>query len=305
MMTTEVYSLNWEIGQHISFRWHISATISEGIHSGMYALQFFMGNPKSAWNRSLISDNDIQNSNTLLLRFPMSIFSHYPYCANLAGQSSNDGLAWNGNRSVDGKLKGVMKALEYELNILSRLHCAKRSGVVIHPGSYPDRKKGHKAVSNTINRLNFPPNSILLLENCAGEGNKLCRTLEEFRDVLEGVDESKKGHIRICLDTAHIWGSGIYDLRRVDEVDRLFEDFDRLLGIDNFYLLHLNDSCVPFGGKKDLHENLGIGYIWKDNFVSLIHLLNKCKHFGIPIVLETHGYNTDLYRLVRIQNKYN
>lgn len=302
-MSTEIYSFYWEVGQHIGFRWHISATISEGIHYGMYALQFFMGNPKSAWNRAQISDNDIKNANILLARFPISIFSHYPYCANLAGQSAKDGLAWSGNYAVDNKLRGAMKAIEYELGILASLENSKRSGVVIHPGSYPERNKGHKAVSETLNRINFPPKSVLILENCAGEGNKLCRSLEELRDVLEGVDESKRNHVKVCVDTAHVWGSGLYNLCRVEEVDHLFQDFDRLLGMDRFYLLHLNDSCVSFGAKKDAHANLGTGYIWKNNFDSLIHLLNKCKMFEIPIVLETHG-NIDLHTLVRIQPDY-
>lgn len=301
MMTTKVYSLNWDIGQHTGFRWHIAPTISEGIRYGMYAIQFFMGNPKSAWKRSPISDNDIQNSQILLSRFPMSVFSHYPYCANLAGQSSKDGLAWNENISVDDRLRGVMKALEYELYILSRLTNAKRSGVVIHPGSFPDRKKGHKTVSDTLNRINFPPNSVLLLENSAGEGNKLCRTLEEIRDVLEGVDDNKKNHVKVCIDTAHIFSQGDYDLRNCDEITRLFRDFERLIGIDKFYLLHLNDSRVPFAAKKDNHECLGMGYIWNHSFDSLIHLLNLCKKYNISIVLETPAYGNDLLILASIQ----
>lgn len=300
-MTAKVCELNWEVGQHIGFRWHIAPTISEGIQFGMYALQFFMGNPKSAWNRAPISDNDIKNCNTLLTRFPMSVFSHYPYCANLAGQSSKDGLAWDGNTTVDGKLKGVIKALEYELGILGRLNCAKRSGVVIHPGSFPDRKKGHQTVSETINRINFPLGSVLLLENSAGEGNKLCRSLEELCDVIQGVDESKRKHVRVCLDTAHIFSQGNYDLRRCDEIKRLFSDFECLIGMEYFYLLHLNDSRVPFGAKKDNHECLGYGYIWSNSFDSLIYLLNLCKEYDISVVLETPGYGNDLLTLSTIQ----
>jgi endonuclease IV len=79
----------------------------------------------------------------------------------------------------------------------------------------------------------------------------------------------------------------------------MFADFDRLLGIDNFYLLHLNDSKVPLGSKKDLHACLGDGCIWENSFESLIHLLNKCKENKIPMVLETHG--TDMITLANLQ----
>lgn len=299
-MNEHVYYMYWEVGQHTSFRWHISSTVSEAIHSGMHTVQFFMGNPKSAWNRAQISENDINNTKKLLERFPMNVFSHYPYCANLAGQSSKDGLAWDGNTTVNGKMRGMMKTLEYELGVLANFS-EKRSGVVIHPGSYPDREQGHKTVSDTLNRMNFPPNSTLLLENCAGEGNKLCRTLEEIQFVLHGVDESKRGHIKVCLDTAHLFSQGDYDLRNCDEITRLFTDFDMLLGLKNFYLLHLNDSCVPLGGKKDNHECIGHGYIWSHSFESLIHLLNLCKKYDIPVVLETPSYGNDLLTLAAIQ----
>lgn len=266
----------------------------------MQTIQFFMGNPKSAWKRQDISEEDIDNTQTLLARFPMNVFSHYPYCANLAGQASKGGLAWSGNHAVDGKLRGVIKALEYELSILANFRFReRRSGVVIHPGSYVDRAAGHRAVSKTLNRINFPEGSVLLLENCAGEGNKLCRTFEEIQGVLGDLDQDKKPHVKVCVDTAHIWGQGDYDLRETEEIDRMFEDFDHYLGIENFYLLHLNDSEVPLGSKKDAHACLGDGHIWKEDFAPLIHLLNKCKEYQIPMVLETHGI--DMLTLAQIQ----
>jgi len=288
----------WEVGEHTTFHDSISDTILKGVRSGMHTIQFFMGDPKNAWQRDKISDQDIENSRKIIDRFPMNVFTHYSLCANLAGQSSIGGLAWNGNQSIDRKLRSMMKALEYELEIIAKLS-QKRSGVVIHPGSYPNRKEGHEAVAKTLNRINFPMNSVLLLENCAGEGNKLCRTFEEIKGVMDLVDPEKKANIKICVDTAHIWGQGDYNLQKVSEVDRMFADFDRLLGIDNFYLLHLNDSKVPLGSKKDLHACLGDGCIWENSFESLIHLLNKCKENKIPMVLETHG--TDMITLANLQ----
>lgn len=295
----KVYYVDWDVGAHTPFSNCITPTISQGIYYGMHTIQFFMGNPKQAWQRQHINEKDIQDSQILLSRFPMNVFTHYPYCANLAGKAEKGCLAWNGNPDIDRKLKSMIKSLEYELMIISNFtNC--RSGVVIHPGSYPEREKGHIAVAQTINLINFSPNSHLLLENCAGEGNKLCRTFEEIRTVLNFVDLDKKDHVKVCIDTAHIWGQGEYNLSDINEVDRMFEDFDRILGIENFYLLHLNDSKVPFGSKKDEHACLREGYIWQQDFASLVHLLNKCKEFGIPIVLETPG--NDMLTLFQIQS---
>lgn len=294
------YCMYWDVGAHTPFCRCIAPTIATGLRYGMRTIQFFMGNPKKAWERQRIMNEDIENTQVLLNRFPMNIFSHYPFCANLAGQASKDGLAWNGNRTVDGKLRGVMREIEYELSILANFReNNSRAGVVIHPGSHPNRKAGHLAVTQTLNRLNFPQNSVLLLENCAGEGNKLCRTFEEIQGVLSGLEQGKKQFVKICVDTAHIWGQGDYDLRLISEVNRMFEDFDRLLGLDNFYLLHLNDSAVHLGSKRDAHACLGDGHIWKDDFAPLVHLLNKCKEYQIPMVLETHG--TDMITLAQLQ----
>jgi len=290
----KISNVRWNVGSHLSFSRCIAPTFSQAIKLGMYTFQFFMGNPKNAWIRQQISEQDIQNCLVLMNRFPMNIFSHYPYCANLAGKAELNGLAWSGNNNIDKKLLAVIESLEYELSILASFqqsHLNIRSGVVIHPGSYPNRIAGHKSVAKTLNRVNFPEKSVLLLENCAGEGNKLCRTFQEIHDVMILLDENIKPHVKVCVDTAHIWGQGDYDLRKLDEIDRLFSDFENLVGIDNFYLLHLNDSSAQFGSKKDAHAHLGTGYIWGENFRSLIYLLDKCNYYHIPMVLETSAYD--------------
>jgi len=299
---TNVFSMFWEVGEHTHFEESITKTILHGVRSGMYTIQCFIGDPKNAWKRNEIDEEDIKNTKKILGRFPMNVFTHYPFCANLAGQSAKGCLAWNGNQEVDRKLKGVLRALEYELGIVANFS-EKRAGVVIHPGSYPDRYDGHITVSKTLNMIKFPKNSVLLLENCAGEGNKLCRNFEEIKIVIDLLNPANKPHVKVCVDTAHIWGQGDYDLRLVSEVDRMFKDFERLLGLEIFYLLHLNDSAALLGSKKDLHACLGEGEIWRDSFESLIHLLNKCKENNIPMVLETHG--GDMITLAKIQPTLN
>jgi len=283
-MTTELYSVQWEVGAHLPFCKNISASLLEAIHQGMYSMQIFMGNPK-AFARQTITEDDILACIELMKRYPVHIFTHFPYIANLAGKSKKDGLAWSGNPAVDRTLLNTLQGLEYELSIVARIG----EGVVIHPGSFPDRKLGHQTVADTINRINFSPGSMLLLENCAGEGNKLCRTFKEIGTIMALLDRKKSQHVGVCVDTAHIWGQGDYDLRKVEEVKKLFLEFDRDIGIDKFKLLHLNDSSVGLGSKKDRHAHIAKGEIWGQDNVSLVYLLNECKKYKIPIVLETGG----------------
>tara|TARA_Y100000389_G_C17429534_1_gene501699 strand:+ start:711 stop:1667 length:957 start_codon:yes stop_codon:yes gene_type:complete len=288
-----VYAIDWNIGAHISFAQRITPTVKEGINCGMYTIQFFMGNPQSC-KRQRITDKDIKETQFFTNKFPMFIYSHFPYIANFAGKSGKDGLAWNGNEVVDGFLSTILKELEYELYVLSQIG----HGVVIHPGSYPDREKGHLTVAKSMNRVYFPKGSMVLLENCAGEGNKLCRNFEEIKLILDNIDDDKREYVGVCVDTAHIWGQGDYDISKISEVDRMFNDFTSIIGLEHFKLLHLNDSEVPLGAKKDRHACLGRGYIWGESFDSLIYLLDKCKQLKIPMVLETKG--SDMFTLAKL-----
>jgi deoxyribonuclease-4 len=251
----------------------------------MYATQFFMGNPK-AFARHKVSFDDISRTKKLLKKFPLHVFSHFPYIANLAGSVKS--LAWHGDSTQDAKTTRVLESLEYELSVLSNFDDL-RNGVVIHPGAYPDRKAGLANISKSINKITFTENGKLLLENAAGQGNALATTFKEIKTIIDGVDEEKRGYIGVCVDTAHIWGVGEYDISECSEVERMFADFDAIIGPEYFTLLHLNDSEVVLGARKDRHACLGTGHIWGDSFDSLILLLNICKERGIPAVLETHG----------------
>ena len=107
--------------------------------------------------------------------------------------------------------------------------------------------------------------------------------------VLSSLEDNQREHVGVCVDTAHIWGQGDYDLRQPEEVVRMFSDFDNIIGLNNFKLLHLNDSKVLMGSKKDRHEDIGVGEIWGDSYDSLRVLLDMCENNGIPIILETGG----------------
>ena len=279
-----IYQVRWEVGAHLPFSREIAPSLLDAIHQGMYCVQIFMGNPKSC-TRQQITKEDIASCHTLLNKYPTHVFTHFPYIANLAGASRKDGLAWNNNAQVDKILQTVMKGLEYELSIVAQVG----EGVVIHPGSFPDRDLGHETVAKTIEKIQFTPGGMLLLENCAGEGNKLCRTFKEIRRVIDGIKNSNTSHVGVCVDTAHIWGQGDYDLRDIKEVERMFQDFETELGLKRFKLLHLNDSQVKLGSKKDRHAHIATGEIWGDDTASLVYLLDRCSKHKIPVVLETGG----------------
>ena len=140
--------LKWEVGSHTEYSGSIYNTLKLSIFRGAYTTQFFLGSPQST-TRSKVSENDIEKSLELCKRFPMKIFSHFPYISNLAGSVQQ--LAWSGSKEQDTKTLAVLAGLEYELNVLSKLD----GGVVIHPGNHQDRKKGLSIISKSINKINF------------------------------------------------------------------------------------------------------------------------------------------------------
>jgi len=294
-----VYNLKWKIGAHTTFSGKICDTLWTSINYGMNATQFFMGSPQS-FARAKISDKDLSECKKILDRFPMSVFTHFPYIANLAGTAQKS-IAWTGNKEQDSKTIALLKNVEYEVNMIARLG-VKQSGVVIHPGAHTKRKEGLQAIAKSINRIKFEKGAKLLLENCAGEGNKLAKNLTELKQILDFVEESKKENVGICIDTCHAFASGEYNLSKTEEVDRLFEEFENILGLKYFSLLHLNDSCGKHGCCTDRHELIGKGEIWGKNQEGLIHLLNKCSKYNIPAVLETHG--SDMIILSRMEREY-
>ena len=256
------------IGTHIPFNKTLSKTLLLAISSGMYSFQFFLGNPQS-FVRTKLSEDDIKTSLSLKDRYPMHIFTHAPYVYNIAKEDVN---------------AQVVQSLENEL---AQVSLFAGNGVVLHPGSNPDKKKGILEIAKNISKISFTQ-SKLILENMAGQGNMIGSTLKELRDIRDNVCEEKRQYIGFCIDTAHIWGMGLYDLSRKEEIDKMFSDIESILGVENVSLFHVNDSKAKFGSKLDRHELLCNGEIWsKDKGESLRYLLNKINSYNIPIVLET------------------
>ena len=260
-----------QIGTHVPFEKNLTKTAKFALSFGMFSFQFFMGSPQSN-KRTKIEDDDISKFLILKDRFPISCFTHAPYIYNLANPDNPE----NSNKNI--------KSLEYEINSVAKFG----NGVVLHPGSYKDKLKGCEEVSKNISLIDFEENSMLILENMSGQGNMLGSTLEELKLIRDNVKEEKQKYIGFCIDTAHLWGMGLYDLSKNEEIDKMFIDLDRILEIKNIKLFHINDSKVKFNSKVDRHELLCCGEIWKENKgVSLRYLLNKIKSYNMPCIMET------------------
>ncbi len=126
----------------------------------------------------------------------------------------------------------------------------------------------------------------LLLENSAGAGDMVGSTFEELAEVLAAArSHGVRLPLGICLDTAHLWGAG-YDMTSAANSRRLVDEFDRTVGIDRLQLIHLNDSPLELGAKRDKHEHLGRGLI---PLAGLEAIVRHPKLRSVAMIMETAG----------------
>jgi deoxyribonuclease-4 len=108
----------------------------------------------------------------------------------------------------------------------------------------------------------------LCMENAAGTGGTIGRSLEELQTLFDRLD----GHPRlgICLDSCHLFASG-YDVTDPAVVDALVAEIDGGMGLDRLRALHVNDSAAPLGSNRDRHANILEGEIGEGMGVFLAH----------------------------------
>jgi deoxyribonuclease-4 len=153
--------------------------------------------------------------------------------------------------------------------------------IIIHPGSHVGLgvDKGIENIIKALNEVITPSQDVIIcLETMSGKGSECGKTFEELKRILDGVKHSSK--IGFCIDICHLNDAG-YDISNFDNV---LKEFDKIIGIDKLYAIHINDSKNEKGSMKDRHENIGFGSLGFDNILNVIYhpLLEN-----IPKILET------------------
>jgi deoxyribonuclease-4 len=122
----------------------------------------------------------------------------------------------------------------------------------------------------------------LLMENSAGTGGTIGRSIEELATIFDRLD----GHPRlgICLDSCHLYASGV-DVTDPVQLDAALDEIDASIGLDRLRALHVNDSATPLGSNRDRHANIGEGILGEKLGV----FLGNKRLQGLPAVLETAG----------------
>jgi len=273
-------------GAHVSSSGGISSAIGRGTDLGCDSLQVFTHNPRT-WRPIRHTPEEIAAFRAGAKDAGMTpLVSHGLYLINLGAPDREVPTGPPGKPAVATRniYRSSIESLVQHLTVGEALGLA---GVVLHVGS----SKG-SSQDEAIGRIGAgiaealeaaPGGCCVFLENTAGAGDTIGRTFAQLRAVADAVGRPER--LAFCLDTQHLFASG-YPVHEEGGIDRVLEDFDRVVGIDRLRCLHLNDSKTGFGSNRDRHENLGDGAIGEDG---MRRILGAPALQGLPVVLEVPG----------------
>jgi apurinic endonuclease APN1 len=184
--------------------------------------------------------------------------------------------------------------------LIDDLHLADQIGavgVVIHMGRKTNDQTIQEAYKNMIISIEHALSQVkgkakVILETSSGEGTKIASTLQTFAKLYHAFSEKYKKRIGLCVDTCHIFVAG-HPIHSVKGIKSYFDQFDKLIGLKNLTLIHLNDSKSEHNSHSDRHAPLLQGHIFNEKLGgdpdALTYLLRVAKKSKIPLILETHA----------------
>lgn len=253
------------------------------------AIQFFACPPQRYITREQPDDVIEIYRNKIIRDRPA--FYHAPYVYNFCGK-----ITAKTEEERESSRQQTINGMRWHLKQAWRMGV---QGVIVHTGAHKDPIRGAEIAADTINELTFsledkyglnPPH--IIMENTSGEKNRLGRDLHDFARIYDHVADPE--YVKICIDTAHAFGSGLFDPGHIGSTAGFIEDFDKILGIDKLSVVHLNDSRLPFRSKKDRHELIGCGHIWHDRIDGLKDFCDSMRSLNVPMIGEpsTPDYRT-------------
>jgi len=159
-------------------------------------------------------------------------------------------------------------------------------GVVFHVGSHlgAGLDAGMARVVAALEQIldRCAGDTWLLMENSAGAGGTIGRSLDELATLVHALDAHPR--LGLCLDSAHLYVSGV-DVTDPAVVDALVREVDTTVGLDRLRALHVNDAAAPLGSNRDRHANILEGELGEGLGAFLAHPGLQ----ELPVYLEVPG----------------
>ncbi len=265
------------IGCHLSSSGGFLAMGKHATELGADTFAFFTRNPRGGSAKDIIPED----AEALIAYMRENNFgklvAHAPYTMNVCAE------------------KESVRQFSREMlaDDLDRMQYVPGNYYNFHPGSHVGQgvEKAIPMIADALNNALKPEHdTIVLLETMAGKGSEVGRTFEEIASIIDKVELKDK--IGVCFDTCHTWDGG-YD--NVGDFDGVLKEFDKVIGLDRLYAVHLNDSKNDRDTHKDRHEVIGSGFLGEDAIRNIVtHPLLQGKPFILETPNEDPGYKKEI-----------
>ena len=257
-------------GAHVSSAGGISKAIDRAEELGCDAIQVFTQSPRM-WRPTEHTAEEVDRFRTRRKEARLdSVVCHALYLINLAST----------DRAIRKKSIAALRAS------LETAAAIGADGVVFHVGSHLGSGLGsslRRVVPPLRDLLDLTNDNLwLVLENSAGAGGTIGRSVDELGTIADRLDHHPR--LGLCLDSCHWWVSGV-DVTDPDALDAALEQLDDQIGRDRIRCLHVNDAAVGLGSNRDRHASLGLGTIGDGMATFLAHPAFQ----NVPAILETPG----------------
>ena len=220
------------LGSHLSIAGGVDRALLRAAEFGFRTMAMFVrGNVQ--WRAAALTPEMAARFRRTRRRLGIRyVVAHGMYLSNLAGR-------WAVRRKS-------IAVLGDELDRCRRLGIEM---LVIHPGSRADTAAGLRLIATGLDAVlrASARGPKVLLETTAGSGHGIGGRFEHLAEIMARMRRRRVG---VCLDTCHVFAAG-YDIRTPAAYRRTMAEFDRVIGLNHLYAVHLNDSTGGTSGVCD------------------------------------------------------
>lgn len=259
------------IGAHVSAAGGVENAPLNAHAIGATAFALFTKNQRQ-WVAKPLTDESIDAFKANCAKYgylPNQILPHDSYLINL-GHPEKKALQKSRNAFFDEMQRCEQLGLD-RLNF--------------HPGSHLNKTTEEQCLATIAESINMAHEKtkgvIAVIENTAGQGTNLGFSFYQLKKIIDMVKD--KTRIGVCIDTCHTYSAG-YNIKSKAGFDKVFREFEEVVGFNFLKGMHLNDSKKALGSKVDRHDNLGKGTLGLEVFECI---MNDSRFDNIPLILET------------------
>jgi deoxyribonuclease-4 len=272
-------------GAHVSVSGGIHTAIDRAEAMGADAVQVFTQSPRT-WRPTKHDPANFERFKERRAEAGIEgVICHAVYLVNLAAPD-------------DAVYEKSVAALVNTMDVACAIEA---DGVVFHVGSHlgagleAGLDRALPALEEALEHCS--DTTWLLIENSAGAGGTIGRSVEELAVLVDRLGRHPR--VGICLDSCHLWVSGI-DVTDPTALDACLDEVDESIGLERLRALHVNDAEAELGSNRDRHANVGEGVLGEGLGVFLANPRLQ----GLPTILEVpgkdgHGPDADEIRKLR------